>query len=187
MGLGSGSSDFVPLQGDPGSIGLYVGSFILVCCCWPIWVCLYPLPAAAAVATYLISGAFTHKLTLTAGLGTDVAQMVSSLLYLTSVLVTIVVLYTVSRGEHRLARSPLYRYPRHIVRLPLLGLLAVWSITERNPLLLTNAPPQIRSESAEIFLVAILMWQLLLWKGAPVRRFWHATLRYSGFRPKNIQ
>lgn len=158
-----------------------------MCCCWPIWVCLYPLAAGAAAATFLVLLAVIHKFTPSAGPTTDVAQMISAILFLASVVAVIVLLYTVSRWEHRLARSPLYRYPRHLVRLPLLGLLAVWSITDRNPLLLTNPLSQVRSENAEIFVGAIVIWQLLLWKGTPVRRVWHSVLRYSGFRPKDLK
>ena len=181
MDTGSYPPAAVPLQGDPGSIGLYVGSFVLVCCCGPIWMCLYPLAAGAAAATFASLLFFLNKIVPSSARPSEFASVLGAILFLGSVLVSIVLLYILSRWEHRLARSPLYRYPRHLLRLLLLGILAVWSITEQPPFLYRNRP-----EHVKIFLVAVVIWHLLLWKAAPLRRFWHGALRYSGLRPGDL-
>jgi hypothetical protein len=108
QGIGSGSDipAAVALAGDPGSIGLYVGSFLLVCCCWPIWVCLYPLAAGAGAATFLILLAFIHKITLSLYGPAGPDGILGAAGFLGAVLVTVVMLVIVSRSEHRLARPP---------------------------------------------------------------------------------
>jgi hypothetical protein len=43
-----------------------------------------------------------------------------------------------------------------------------------------------RPENLKIILGAVVVWHLLLWKAAPLRRFWHGALRYSGLRPGDL-
>jgi hypothetical protein len=95
------------------------------------------------------------------------------MLFLGAVLVSIVLLFILSRWEHRLARSPLLLVYATLVWLLLLGILAVWSITEQDPYRYRGRP-----ENLKIFLGAVVVWHLLLPKAAPLRRFWHGALRY---------
>jgi len=103
--------------------GDFLLNLALVGCVSPVWACLYPLAAGAGcLALFFVAGVAIRFIPRDAPLNPNL--IASSI----ALFAALVVLWNVSRFEHVLARFNAYRIPRHLVRLGLLGGLAVVSI-----------------------------------------------------------
>ena len=170
--------------GDPFSgivINIVIGFFMLIMF-WMPMVCLYPLTSAAgAAAGFLSRPIFVAILPEDAG---DVPLALA--LALGAGVIALMI-----RIEGRLAKSAQYRAARHVVRMVLLGLLAVPVIYTRidasAPYVwaVVTSPSAIveffsTPSNAAIWLAAMVGVHVLLVKGEPVRRFWHQRLKWIG-------
>jgi hypothetical protein len=160
-------------------------SFVLVCFCFAVWACLYPMPTVAGVLVFLavwpLFGSLIMRVDPTAG-------AVAIVLAFT---VGMIVVVRLSRLEHRIARYAVYRHPRHVVRLLLLSVLTIRSTVMDANLLPRPGEPvlnlaYLRTPQGEAFGIGVLVViHLLLWKAGWMRRFWHGRLEAIGLRPRD--
>ncbi len=175
------SADAAPAtaRSGSGSLGavLAVGLMLLLFGA-PILGTMYPLAAGSAFVVYLLT-----KNILGAGLGPD-----ASLPF--ALLAGLIVLWIVSRRDHRLAdASPTYRRVRHIARIVLIGVfVAVTSLHEFDH----GSWPTSMDEAGVIMgdprfwiglAVTAVIAHLLLTRAARFRDLWHLCLEPFRLRP----
>jgi hypothetical protein len=179
------------LSGRPHPLLSITVSLLMIPLVWMFWICLYPLTAAAALCTGLVTTSMLSRV-LTAADEASVAQ-------LGGVIAGFAAAVIVSRLEYKLTQNPSLRLARHVVRLILFGLLAIpWFqgvvknaniagsstryifVELSNPKILAAqlANPQ---NLATIFLVIIVL-HFLLWKAEQLRAFWHRRLFWLGLK-----
>jgi hypothetical protein len=178
-------------SGGPHPILSITVSLLMIPLVWMFWICLYPLTAAAALFTGLITTAMLSRV-LTAADEASVAQ-------LGGVIAGFAAAVIVSRLEYKLTQNPPLRLARHVVRLILFGLLVIpWfqgvvrnaniagSSTRYIFVVLSN-PKILAAQLANpqnlvtIFVVIIVM-HFLLWKAEKLRAFWHRRLFWLGLK-----
>jgi hypothetical protein len=168
-GVGSGVSPFV-----------WFFFFLFFPVTFPIFACLYPLAAGAAAlvgrAVYVMAGPV--------GPTTDVSSRLPFVLASAAI-----VLWTVSRLEHRLARFAPYRAVRHVVRLLLFGFYAVLLVFHSPssgyfPSSLPEIVGMIANPPALVVMVIVaFIMHRVLTRRQGLRESWHAALRVLRLRP----
>ncbi|MGH9747456.1 MAG: hypothetical protein ACRD59_15275 [Candidatus Acidiferrales bacterium] len=168
-------------------LGNFVVSVVVVGFLWQFFVCLYPLPALAAGVTAIYSAGFLVK-----HFPPDPVFLTSTFLcVLAAYAAGIAVLYFATRIEERLARHAWYRIPRHLVRLALFALMAIFAIERASgiPMLGAVELSVISSNIARIlrtpdYLIAVFVFvaimHVMLWKAERLRAFWHRRLAGAG-------
>jgi hypothetical protein len=145
----------------------------------PIFACLYPAPAAAAVAAYYATDAFLRT---GASLSSDGRLPIT-------LFAGAVAFWIVSRLEFRLAtRVPAYRAVRHVVRVLLIGVfITVAVMNDRG----RDGVPTSVAKFQELFsnqryLVVLAVWSviahLILTKASRFREQWGAWLEVFRLR-----
>ncbi|HUB94687.1 MAG TPA: hypothetical protein VL993_02150 [Stellaceae bacterium] len=162
-----------------GALGVdLLPNLVFVGVLWEVWVCLYPVAALAGFLTFAVVWPL---------LGAALSELGAAII---AVAAAAVVLWTMSRREHVWARSRLYRIPRHIIRLPLLGLATVALIELWLGLPYRMTPAAIRailSVPANLALVAAIMVasHFILWNWTWGREFWHRRLVTTRLRKRD--
>jgi len=154
----------------------------------PVWVCLYPLSAAAGFFTLLYgAGLAIRFIPPSAPLSPN---LIASAIALVAALI---VLWNVSRLEHVLARFSAYRIPRHVVRLVLLAAATVLAIERFQgipisyPALQSNFT-RVLSNPVNLAIVAGVMVasHFILWNWKWAREAWHQRLVGAGLRARTV-
>jgi hypothetical protein len=175
---------------DISRLGNFIFSAVVLGILWQFLVCLYPLPALAAAITAIYSAGFLVKTfppepALLAGTFFCVLVAYSA---------GIAVLYIAMRIEQRLARNAGYRIVRHVVRLALFALMAVFAIERASGIpLLTGPDPSAWSANVACilrtpdYLIAVFVFvvamHFILWRADKLRAFWHRRLTATGLIP----
>jgi hypothetical protein len=188
----------------PGGIaraGNFLVSLAVVGFLWQFFVCLYPLASLAAGATVVYTaGLLVRYFTPDPVLATN-----TFLAALIACVAGVVVLAVASRIEQRLARHAAYRIPRHIVRLALFALLAIFAIESASgiPVFLASSEsfyrmmfsaPELTGFTANLtrilrtpdYLIAVFVFVVImdiaLRRAERLRGFWHRRLEGIGLR-----
>jgi len=148
----------------------------------PVWVCLYPLAAFAGAFTFYYAFPFVLRFvprSLIVGSGLPLVAV--------GVAVAAVVIWIVSRFEHGLAANSAFRFARHFVRLPLLGLLAILAIERWHGLRYNLSWPLVSRVLSIPQYLAIVVGTMVaahfaLWNWKWGREFWHERLRGAQLR-----
>lgn len=194
MQLGGGDAGSAPMAlgndaGAGGFLANIIFSLVLFALLWIPMACLYPLTAVAA----LIAGFGSYGILVRAlpADGSDVAVVAA---FGIGVVVTLIV----DRMEYRLAQHLSFRWPRHLVRMVLLG---IWLVPIMQLSTGTTAP----STSTRYILavathpgaiigylvqpVHLVAWGLLLaglhlliWREGAFRVWWHRRLMFIGLK-----
>ena len=161
-------------------------SIIMLPFVWMFWVCLYPLTAVAGTVVGVMVAAFSARRLLP-----DEGNIAAGFGFISAYIACIIV----SRVEYKLAEHAAFRWTRHVVRLILLGILALPWIAG----MMADAPAfpvMLRSLSQPRVLVASLLTPVgvgtvavavvgghfLLLKAERLRAFWHRRLRWIGLK-----
>jgi hypothetical protein len=177
--------------GDPfgSAVISIVLSVVMILILWIPAVCLYPLTAAAGIATTIVTRSISARV-----LPADAGDVPFAL----GIVLGAIVIGIMIRIEGRLARSAPYRMVRHGVRMVL---LAIWAI----PILqLTMGATAPGTSTAYIFavvssplamagfllnplnlgawLVSVIGLHFLIWKSERARRIWHRRLAWIGLK-----
>ncbi len=172
----------------PFSRNLAGGDFLLnlvfVGILWEVWVCLYPLSAVAGLLTLLYGMPFLRGVV-------PESPIIAPGLYAVGLafVAAAVVLWNLSRLEHLLARSDLYRILRHLVRLPLLGLATVIALESAEGLPYDPTMPGVKrilSTPTNLVIVVGVMIasHFILWNWKWAREFWHRRLAAAQLRKR---
>jgi hypothetical protein len=146
------------------SVGLY------------FWAALYPFSALASVAAGVSAYLLLHDRLPNAH---SPGIPLNANAVLAAFGVALVALWIASRLDHRLARRPVYRATRHVVRL---GIIAVWvSVKLQGIGFLTPGFPRAWrpfQDPVEIgaALMAVVGMHFLMWTDNRVRDTWHGML-----------
>ena len=166
-----------PARGDFLLNLIFVGIF------WEVWVCLYPLSALAGLFTLFYSLPFLRPLL-------PVSPILGPGLYSVALAIVlgVAVLWTASRLEHRLARSPFYRVPRHLLRLLMTGWAVALMIQKAQGLPYDVRPAAVLpllkdSTHLGIVIGAVVACHFILWNWRWPREFWHRRLVGARLRP----
>ena len=174
-----GSAPFTPsAQAGSGGCGCAIAVAVVLFAV-PIFGCLYPVPAAAAVATYYTADALLRG---AASLNSDSRLPIT-------LFAGAVAFWIVSRLEFRLAtRVPLYRMVRHVVRVLLIGVfITVAVMNDRG----RDGVPTSVAKFQELFsnrryLIVLAVWSvvahLILTKASRFREQWGAWLEVFRLR-----
>lgn len=192
-----GEADSYAAQPAAGNAGTstnpflsFTMSLLMAPLVWMFWICLYPM-TAAAVFTGLLTGSLLSRV-LTASDAASVAQ-------LGGVVAGFAAAVIVSRLEYKLAQNSPLRTARHIVRLLLLGALAVpflqafvgntniaGSPTRHVFAVLTHpqflAQQLTNPQNLAIAVAVMVAAHFLLWKAERLRSFWHRRLFWIGLK-----
>lgn len=168
-------------KGDFLLNAIFVGFF------WEVWVCLYPLSALAGLFTLVYTMPFLRSVL-------PPSPIIGPGLYavVLGIIAAAVALWTASRLEHRLARSLLYRIPRHLVRLLMLGWAAAVAIQKGQGLPYNPSPaaimPLLKEDHTALGTVIGVMVasHFVLWNWTWARDFWHRRLVGARLRPFGI-
>jgi hypothetical protein len=168
-------------------LGNFIVSAVVLGFFWQFFVCLYPLPALLGGITAIYSAGFLVKM-----FPRDPVFLSSTFFcVLAAYAAGIAVVYVAMRIEQRLARYTAYRIARHIVRLPLLGLMAIFAIERASgiPMLSSVDLSVFGANIARIlrtpdYLIAVFVFvvimHVILWKADFLRAFWHRRLAAVG-------
>jgi hypothetical protein len=168
-------------------LGNFIISVVVIGFFWQFFVCLYPLPALLGGVTAIYSAGFLVKM-----FPPDPVFLSSTFFcVLAAYAAGIAVVYVAMRIEQRLARHSAYRIARHIVRLPLLGLMAIFAIERASgiPMLSGVDLSVFGANIARIlrtpdYLIAVFVFvaimHVILWKAERLRAFWHRRLAGAG-------
>ena len=179
---GTPSSDAAPFtpnaQASSGGCGCAIAVGVALFFV-PIFACLYPVPAAAAVAAYYASDGFLRA---SASLNSDSRLPIT-------LFAGAVAFWIVSRLEFQLAtRVPLYRMVRHVVRVLLIGaFITVAVMNDRGRAGVPTSVAQFRVLfSSPAYLGVLVFWSavahLILTKAARFREQWGAWLEVFRLR-----
>jgi hypothetical protein len=183
--LPSNPVEFAPGAQWVGPGGDWFLNVLFVGVLWEVWVCLYPLAALAGLLTLLYSMPLLRRLLppspiIGPGLYAVVLGFVAAA----------VVLWSVSRLEHVLARFGFYRILRHVVRLPLLGLATVVVIQKLQglpyDLTLAGITPILKAPANLAIVVGVMIAShFILWNWKWAREFWHRRLASAQLRKRD--
>jgi hypothetical protein len=178
-GRGMAPSAVLPFLRSSAS-GDFLLNLIFVGILWELWICLYPIPAFAGLLTLLWSMPVLRSVL-------PVAPVIGPGLYavIGGFVLAMIVLWTLSRWEHRLATYAWYRVPRHIVRLVLLGFAA--ALLLQKYMGLPYNPSQVgvvfrNPENIAIVAGAVVVAHFALWNWTWGRNFWHRRLEGARLR-----
>ncbi|MGA8143307.1 MAG: hypothetical protein WB987_05400 [Candidatus Acidiferrales bacterium] len=167
-------------------VGGFLVSLVVVGFLWQFFVCLYPLPALAAGFTTLFGTGLLARF-FTAD---PVLRTITFLAALIGCGGGVVVLVVASRVEQRLARHAWYRIPRHLVRLALFALMAIFAIERADGIPLFAAEFSISGANlgrilrTPDYLIAVFVFvvvmHFVLWKAETIRAFWHRRMEALG-------
>lgn len=168
-----------------GFAGDFLLNVIAVGVLSPVWVCLYPLSALAGAFTFFYAYPFLLRFVPRSLL---VGQYLPTLIV--GSVVAAVVLWTVSRFESVIAANGGFRIARHVVRLPLLGLLTILAIERTHGLRYNFAWPLVSRilsipQYLAIVIGAMVAAHFVLWNWKWAREFWHRRLRGARLRTAN--
>jgi hypothetical protein len=161
-----------------GAKGDFLLNLILVGLVGPVWVCLYPLAAAAGYfALLFVAGIAIRFVPRDAPINPN---LIASGI---AIVAALVVLWNVSRFEHIAARFNAYRIPRHVVRLVLIAGLAVMAIQRLQGIPISYAvlTPNFKHALADPRNLAIVggvvvASHFMLWNWKWARDFWNRRL-----------
>jgi hypothetical protein len=149
---------------------------VLLCGGWTLWAILYPLTASAVVAAWFATGV---------GLRHVLPSADPSLVLCLAVVVALIPFVLLIRLEQRMGRFTLYRIPRHVLRLVLLG---AWCLQEDTGIPLASLRKTLVvhwfADPAHLAAMAcgLLVAHFALWKGEWLREQWHSGLQSLGLR-----
>jgi len=160
----------------------FVLNLIFVGFLWEVWVCLYPLAAFAGFFALIYGMALLRNVL-------PPSPVIAPGLYVVVLgfLAAGVVLWSVSRLEHTLARFSAYRISRHLVRLPLLGLATVIMIQKVQQLPYDPSPSGVMRilkvpTNLAIAIAVMVAAHFMLWNWKWAREFWHQRLAAAQLR-----
>jgi hypothetical protein len=164
--------------------GDFLLNVIFVGILWEVWICLYPLSALAGLLTLTNGMPFLRSVL-------PASPIIGPGLYavVLGILAALVVLWNVSRLEHKLARYGAYRILRHLVRIPLLGIATVVAIEEAQGFPYDPTPAginRILKTPANLAIVvgAMVAAHFILWNWKAARAFWHRRLESAQLRTR---
>jgi hypothetical protein len=166
--------------------GDFLLNLALVACVSPVWACLYPLAAGAGSLALLFVAGIAIRC-----LPRDVPINPNLIASAIAFVVALIVMWNVSRFEHILARFDAYRIPRHLVRLVLLGGLAVVAIQWLRgiPISYAVSAPSFKHVLFEptnlgIVLGVVLASHFVLWNWKWAQDFWDRRLMAAQLRKR---
>jgi hypothetical protein len=164
--------------------GDFVLNLIFVGFLWELWVCLYPLPALAGLYTLVYAMRFLRGVL-------PPSPIIGPGLYAVVLgsLAAAIVLWSLSRLEHVVAHHRSYRIARHLVRLPLLGMVTIVAIQKMQRLPYDPTPsgiaPILKSPTnLAVVLGVMLASHFILWNWKDAREFWHRRLSGAQLRKR---
>jgi hypothetical protein len=183
VGPGMPARDVLPFIGRSAG-GDFLLNLIFVGVLWEVWICLYPLSAIAGLLTLLYGMPFLRGVV-------PASSIIAPGLYAVGLafIAAAVVLWNVSRLEHVLARTGLYRVLRHLVRLPLVGLATVVALESAQGLPYDPTMQGVRrvlNTPANLVIVVGVMIasHFILWNWKWARGFWHHRLVAAQLRKR---
>lgn len=162
--------------------GLFPVNVIALGVLWPVWVCLYPLAAVTGAFTFYYAYPFLLRFVPRSVLaGENLPVLVVGFA------AAAVVLWNVSRFEHVLAANQGFRLARHVVRLPLFGLLAILAIERYHGVRYNLSWPLVSRvlsipQYLAIVIGTMVAAHFILWNWAWAREFWHRRLMIARLR-----
>jgi hypothetical protein len=176
--------DLPPVAQDINLGGDLLLNLIFVSIFWEVWICLYPLSALAGLLTLtnampFLRGVLPPSPVIGPGLYAVVLGIAAAL----------IVLWNVSRLEHRLARSNVYRIPRHLARIPMLGIATVVAIEKWRGLPYNPTPAAIRwilrTPANLAIVIGVMIGAHFMWNWRSAREFWHRRLEGARLRKRD--
>ncbi|MGO8819614.1 MAG: hypothetical protein ACLQVG_33685 [Terriglobia bacterium] len=152
---------------------------------WELWVCLYPLSALAGFFTWMYSIPVLRPLLPQIGV-TD-----PGLCIVAGALAGAVALWIASRYEHVLARYSAHRIPRHLIRLPLLGLATALAIQKFEGFRYNPTPAGLEPilkvpQNLAVAVGVMIAAHFVLWNWTSAREFWHRRLAGAQLRKRRM-
>jgi hypothetical protein len=167
-----------------GAKGDFLLNLVAVGCVWPLWICLYPIAAAAGYFALLFGAGLAIRY-----VPRDAPINPNLIASAIGIVAGLIVLWNVSRFEHILARFNAYRIPRHAVRLALIAGLAALAIQRFQGIPISYMAPNLNfryvfsdPKNIGIVLAVVVASHFILWNWKWARDFWNRRLTAAQLR-----